>query len=376
MCMGRKNQGLYFDHKLCHNLFMGESAVFKENSEGKLITYKKDLLTDPVYNLGTVNKTSLSLELAKGEKKENIDLISFIEKEPKLKLWKATEKEIEYWRERFGDNGVEKSTNQGKAAEVLFQREIDNILLLNQKGNINVPKITDSRENYYKMTFIRGISGEKSARLELSRDTKLLIVKKTLEAVKSVFNDGIVDMEYMPKNSIIVPNLKTGIPESVVLIDFGVSFQIDKDGKIEVDMDLFNESAIRIDADNSGAGIFPPELNGKKGVVKIDAEKALVWTLSQRVISGWLFDVNVAGAKEFMAKATSQNPDNRWSLDEFISYFNKIEIDESKVGSCVPEEKLNANKQMIGRPDNEVSIDEKQVNRIVEELTKLRSPAS
>lgn len=353
---------------------MSEGAVFLDNSSGKLITHSKNLLTDPVYNLGRVNKTSLSLDLKSGNKNEKIDLLSYIEKEPKLGFYKATRKSIAEWQDRFGDtdDDVGKSIKQGRAAEILFENETNNILFLNQKRNIYVPRITATRENYYKMTFIRGIGGEKSARLQLNPETKILIVRKTLKAVKSVFDDGVVDMEYAPKNSIIVPNLKTGIPESVVLIDFGISFKIDDKGEIEVDMNLFNDANVRINADGENVGIFPPELTGKKGKVKIDAEKALVWTLAHRVISGWLFDVNVAGAKEFMNKATSQNPEDRWSLNEFISYFDQIKIDESKIGSCVPEEILKSNQEMLGRPDTEVSIDEKQVNRIVDELNRIK----
>ncbi len=345
-----------------------------DNSSGKLITHNKNLLTDPVYNISKVNKTSLSLELSNGEKNEKIELISFIEKEPKLGFYKATRKSITEWQDRFGDtdDDVEKSIKQGKAAEILFENETNNILFLNQKGNKYVPHITVHRENYYRMGFVRGISGEKSVRSGPNSETKILIVKKTLEAVKSVFDNGVIDMEYAPKNSIIIPNLKTGIPESVALIDFGVSFKIEDDGMIEVDMDLFNDANVRINADGENVGIFPPELTGKKGKVIINAEKALVWTLAHRVVGGWLFDVDVAGVKEFMNKATSQNPEDRWSLNEFISYFDQIKINESKIGSCVPEEILKSNQEMLGRPDTEVSIDEKQVNRIIKELKALK----
>ncbi len=183
-------------------------------------------------------------------------------------------------------------------------------------------------------------------------------------------------MEYAPKNSIIIPDLKTGVPEKVMLVDFGVSFQIDSDGKIEVDMDLFNRSGVRINQNEDGVGLFPPELTGKTGKVKIDAEKCLVWSLAHRVASSWLAGEKVKeGFRGFMRRARSTNPDDRQSLEEFVSFFKEIEIDDSKVTSCIPDDILKSNQEMLGRPDTEISIDEKQVSRIVDELTKLKNPA-
>lgn len=348
-------------------------ATFSENPTGQLVTKSQKMLTDSTYNMGKVKHTSLSSELTLGEKKEKIDLISFVEKEPKLGLWKAPKERVEDWRSRFGNQSVENGINRGEAQEILFQREEDNILLLNQKGNQNVPKIVEHRPNYYKMQFIRGISGEKAEQTKPSRETKILITKQTLNAVRDVFKDGVVNMEYAPKNSIIIPNLKTGAPEKVILIDFGVSFQIDPNGKIEVDMDLFNKSGVRIDRDYDGVGLFPPELTGKTGKVKIDAEKALVWSLTHRVMGGWLLHEKIPGIRDFAKKAVSTNPEERWTLDEFISFFENIEIDSSKIGSCVPDDVLKANQQMLGRPDSEVAVSEKEVERILGELEKLKN---
>ncbi len=155
---------------------MSGEPRFIENSDGQLVTQSNKLLTDSLYNMGKVNKTSFSTELQHGEKLQKIDLVSFIEKEPRLRLWKASKEKIAEWGKSFGNESVKKNIQKGQSAEILFQQETDNISLLNQKGSLHVPKISDHRQNYYKMEFVRGVSGEVVVDEKPNRETKLLVI--------------------------------------------------------------------------------------------------------------------------------------------------------------------------------------------------------
>ena len=136
-------------------------------------------------------------------------------------------------------------------------------------------------------------------------------------------------------------------------------------------MDLFNKASVRKWPDGDGPGLFPPELVGKTGKVKIDAEKALVWSLTQRVLRGWLSSEAVPGIGPVAKQAIKGNPEDRQSLAELIDFFDRLEIDSSKIGSCISEEALEANKQMIGGPDSEVLVKEREMKRVLDELVKL-----
>ena len=343
---------------------------FKRNSEKKLVSKSVAQLTSPSYNMSRVYHTTFTAEVLSGDNKK-VELVTFIEKRPNLKLYKAQKKLVEDWRKDFGDQDVQRKIEIGEANEILFQQEIDSMQLLNKTGNPHIPRIVENSKNYLKMQFIHGISGEKIKQNNLNKETKLAIVKQTLHAAEDVFKDGIINMEYAPKNTIIIPNLKTGIPERVVLIDFGISFQVDREGKIEIDMDLFNKASVRKWPDGDGPGLFPPELVGKTGKVKIDAEKALVWSLTQRVLRGWLSSEAVPGIGPVAKQAIKGNPEDRQSLAELIDFFDRLEIDSSKIGSCISEEALEANKQMIGGPDSEVLVKEREMKRVLDELVKL-----
>lgn len=87
---------------------------------------------------------------------------------------------------------------------------------------------------------------------------------------------------------------------------------------------------------------------------------------------GWLLHEKIPGIRDFAKKAVSINPEDRWTLDEFISFFDNVEINNLNLGSCVPENVLKANQQMLGRPDSEVAVNEKEVERILKELAELK----
>ena len=278
---------------------------------------------------------------------------------------------IGHLRQDIKDWGVKRATKhvlRGIAHATLFKSEIKNLQDLNRKKNPYVPSITRSRNGFYEMTFIHGEPGS-YIYPEIDRDTKIFVANKYLDVAQSVFNDGYVNLEFSPKNSVIQVDFKTGRLQKVNMIDFGLSYPVDKNGQIEIDMDLLRRVEVRAGDDHDGYGIVPPEARDKTGKVKINAEKALVYSLATRVI----FEIFSRGTREeveFFKRSVSTDPNSRPSFKEFMDFYKNLPADEAKVGSCVSQRTLDRLKRRLGQWDSEIYIDSRKLDAALENLSK------
>jgi len=93
-----------------------------------------------------------------------------------------------------------------QAMSQLMKTEIETIRRLNEIGNPNVPVMTESSNNSYSMRYIYGESAA-SLRDDISLDTKLFIVLNALDAMRSVFDRRVVNLDYNSGNLIVQINV-------------------------------------------------------------------------------------------------------------------------------------------------------------------------
>lgn len=345
---------------------------FVEKEGHPMIKRSENSLTT-IDNSSWVTHTSLLGEMRRGDEVIPIHLVDFVEKRPALPWYYGDSDATNSAFYNYGEESTQKELLVAKEKVRLFKSETDNILHLNKLSNPYVPKIIDAKENYYKMVFVHGISGEDTNNLDLNFDTRMAIMKQAMRGVSRVFNDGVVNLEYAPKNTIIIPDKNTGRPISIQLIDFGVSFRVDEMGDISVDAGVLN-GILRIETEGGVAGLLPPELYRKQGMVKVNAEACLVWSLSHRVLRSWLRKADrIPGLRNIITRSEDDDPAKRCTLKELVDYVEGIRIKEVEIESCIPEEMLKKYRSMIGTPDSEVFVSEEQVARIADEMEKLKT---
>jgi len=318
--------------------------------------------------MNNVKLNSVNLDIEKGEQKFLIPLIKRVEK--KVRAFRNIGEYLS-WAQETGLESANKDLFIGEAQKVIFKNELKNLTTLNKLKNPYVPRVVKADKSglSYVMEFVFGADGEPK-RADINLSTKLVVLNQTLEAVLSTVQAGFVNLEVAPKNRIVKVDYKTGKPSGVILLDWGLSFPIDKDGQIEIDVGLLRKARVRIEKDEGGEGLIPPEARVKKGKVKINGEKALIWSLAYRLIYNYFNNEQITNHREFFLKCIDQNPNLRPKLSEFIKFYKSLPMAESEIQSWISSKDLEKMQKMIGRQDSEIVLPENKLNKVLDQLNK------
>jgi len=340
------------------------------NSKAEITDLKISLEGHGISGASDVFRDDVNLQFVRNGETHTIPIRKRIKKQAAMTQAFDSQKGFDDLEKDYGKERAEANYRQGKALKELFPQEIDVIQKLNDLKNPYVPKIGKVADDKlsYEMEYIWGKSVKSATYGGTNTETKLVIVDQALTAIESVMKDGFINLEYAPKNMITQIDNQTGKSTGVILLDFGLAYPIDENGNVEIDMDLLKQAKVRIRYDEDGPGLVPPEAVEATGKVTINAEKALVWSLATRLILDLLNREPIKDHKLFFSRCRDKNPDNRPTFKEFLEFYRSIPFDKSKVGPNLSAKQLEEMKNLLGRRDKEIYIDEEKLNKALKEL--------
>ena len=155
------------------------------------------------------------------------------------------------------------------------------------------------------------------------------------------------------------------------MVDFGLSYPIDKGGEIDVDVALLRRAKVAVDdfvyPSTTFLGIVPPEVRDM-AQGKINAEKAQIWSIARGLTGLYLKYDKIDGHREFVAKCLNPNPVERPGFDELIGFYNELDVDLSKIEPVLKSKKVDDLNKTLGRSNTEILIPKEQMEQVLTDL--------